>query len=169
MTMARRNGTFGALGLLAVSLVLGACTGSNPGATQDVLGETAGPVGTGAAATGQAGAEADACAAIQTWSDQMRALTEIDPATASVDDVRAQLDAIKTSWQDIKTSLSDVTAADKDAVVQAGDSLETAIDNVSTDEPITQMVDGVKSAADPLKQSYQEMANGLGCTINNPY
>jgi hypothetical protein len=28
---------------------------------------------------------------------------------------------------------------------------------------------GVKTAAQPLKDSYGEMADGLGCTIQNPY
>jgi hypothetical protein len=174
--MARRNGAFGALGLLIVSLVWVACTGTaSPGATQNVAGETSGAPGTApagqasAAASGQSAAEANACAAMQAWSDEMRALVDMDPTTASVDDVRAQLDTIKTAWQDIKTSLDEVQAADEEAVVEAGDGPETAVDDVSTDAPIADMVDQVKTAAQPLKQVYQNMADGLGCTLQNPY
>jgi hypothetical protein len=170
--MARRNAALAALGPFTLSLALIACSGSATSSpAQGVAGETAlasSPSGT-AGASGQGGAEATACHAIQTWSDEMQALVAMDAKTASVDDVRAQLDKIKAAWEDIKTSLEAVQVADEKAVVTAGDKLETEIDNVKTDIPIADMVSQVKTAAQPLKNVYMEMADGLGCTIKNPY
>ena len=151
--MARRNAAL-AVGTLTLSLALVACAGGTS-PSGEVLSETSPPLGTepaGGATTapgtsGQGSAEAAACAAIQTWSDEMRALADTDPATASVEDVRAQVDTIRTAWEDVKTSLNAVEAADEQAVVDAGQGLETAVDDVSTDIPITDMVNEVKSAA----------------------
>jgi len=90
--MARRNTALAALGLLTLSIALVACSGTaSPGATSGVAGETsvALPSESGSAAgetagdtagsSGQTAAEVKACEAIQTWSDEMRALTTIDP------------------------------------------------------------------------------------------
>jgi hypothetical protein len=174
--MARRNAALGAVGLLTLALASAACTGSaSPGTTQDVAGETSGSGASGPAGgespagSGQTGAEAQACDAIQAWSDEMRALVDMDPTTASVDDVRAQLDTIKTSWEAVRASLDEVQAADEDAIVQAGEGLESSVDNVSTEVPIADMIEQVKTGAAPLKQVYQEMADGIGCTLENPY
>ena len=171
--MARRNTALAALGPLTLALALGACTGSaSPEASQGVAGETsvAGSTGEGsAAASGQTAAEAKACDAIQTWSDEMHKLGAIDTTTASVDDVKAQVLAIKNAWANVKTALNDVNVADKQAVEDAGKGLETAVDNVQTNVPIAQMVDSVQTAAEPLRAVYQQMDNGLGCTLQSPY
>jgi len=181
--MARRNLAFAALGPLAISLALVACTGAaSPNPTSEVLGETSEPVApasepasseagatSGAGSSEQAGAEAAVCTALQTWSDDMRALTSVDTTTASVDDVRAQVDKVKADWDAVKSSLEAVDAADKDALEQAGDSMKDTLDSLSTDVPVADMVAQAKTAADPLKGAYQEMANGMGCTLSNPY
>ena len=99
----------------------------------------------------------------------MRALTTMDTNTASVDDVKAQVIKIKTAWSDVKKSLQEVDAADEQAMADAGKDLETAVDNVQTDVPVAQMVDSVQTAAEPIRNAYKEMANGLGCTLQNPY
>ena len=99
----------------------------------------------------------------------MRALAATDPATASVDDVRAQVESIWTAWDEVKASLREVTAADEEAVMSAGSTLETAVDDLATDIPISDMVSQVQAGAQPLKDTYKEMADGLGCTLQNPY
>ena len=178
--MARYRAPLVTFGLLSVSLALAACTGTastSPSAevqgatTEPSAGsESAAPASESAApASGQAGAEAQACTAIQTWSDDMRALVAMDASTASVEDVQAQVDKIKASWEGIKASLETVDATDEDAVREAGKTLETGIDNFQTDVPMADAIAGVKTAAQPLKDSYAEMADGLGCTIQNPY
>jgi hypothetical protein len=165
--MARHRAPLFALGLLSVSLVIAACAGTastSPSAA--VQGATTEPA---ASASGQAGAEAQACTAIQTWSDEMRALVAMDAATASVDDVRAQVDKIKAAWDGVKASLQNVDATDEDAVVAAGQTLETGIDNFQTDVPMADAIVAVQTSAQPLKDAYGEMSDGLGCTIENPY
>jgi methyl-accepting chemotaxis protein len=172
--MARRTAALAALGPLALSLAFAACTGaSSPGPTSGVLGETSEPQASGAEqsteASGQTGAEVKACEALQAWSDEMHKLADMDTTTSSVDDVKTQLLNIKTAWSGVKASLDEVQAADEDAVRAAGDQLETAIDDVSTAIPVSDMVNQVKTAAEPLRTSYKEMSDGLGCTLENPY
>ncbi|HEX2469664.1 MAG TPA: hypothetical protein VHK05_03665 [Candidatus Limnocylindrales bacterium] len=172
--MARWTASLIRLGLLTLSLALVACTGSassSPsGGVEGATLEASAPAGSDAAASGpQADAEAQACAAIQAWSDEMRALGAMDASTASIDDVRVQADEIRVAWTAIKTSLQAVEVTDEQAVMTAGEQLETAIDNFQTDVPVAEAIANVQTAAQPLKDTYQEMADGLGCTIQDPY
>ncbi len=117
----------------------------------------------------QSDAEKAVCTAVQTWSDEMRAFADLDAATASVEDVQAQRDKVSAAWDDVKTALQGVSAADTAAVTAAGDTLQAALTTMPTDVPIDQMIAGVKTAADPLKAAYKEMADGMDCKIATPY
>jgi hypothetical protein len=170
--MARWTASLTRLGLLTLSLALVACTGttsSSPSGGVEGASASA-PAGSDAAASGpQADAEAQACDAIQAWSDEMKALGAMDAATASVDDVRVQVDEIRVAWTAVLTSLQAVEVTDEQAVMAAGEQLETGIDDFQTDVPVADAIANVQAAAQPLKDTYQEMANGLGCTIADPY
>jgi hypothetical protein len=172
--MARHRAPLFALGMLSISLALAACAGTaSTSPSAGVQGATTEPSGSasGSAASDsvQAGAEQQACAAIQTWSDEMRALVAMDASTASVDDVKAQADKIRASWEAVRASLQNVDATDEDAVVAAGQQLATGIDSFQTDVPVADAIAAVQTSALPLKNAYTEMANGLGCSIQNPY
>jgi ribosomal protein S12 methylthiotransferase accessory factor YcaO len=117
----------------------------------------------------QPAAEQAVCEAVQTWSDEMRTLTSLDPATASAEDIQAQADVVSNAWDDVKTAMEGVTVADQAAIEAGWASLEAALKNVPTDVPIADAIAGIKSAAEPLKTAYKEMADGLGCKIATPY
>jgi hypothetical protein len=119
--------------------------------------------------TPQSDAEAAVCSALQTWSDEMQTFASLDPTTASIDDAKAQAEKVSAAWGDVKTALADVQTADKAAVEAGGDALVTAINDFPTDVPVADAVAGVKTAAEPLKSAYIEMANGMGCKIATPY
>ncbi len=125
--------------------------------------------GGGATPTPQADAEKAACAAIQTWSDEMRQFEALDPTTATADDVKAQAGAVQSAWADVKSAMGAVNAADKAAFMAAGDTLEAALKNIPTDVPVADAIAGVKTAAAPLKATYTEVANGINCVLVTPY
>lgn len=117
----------------------------------------------------QEDAEAATCAAIQTFSDELRELYSLDTATASIEDYQAQRTVVVDSWAAVTTSLEGVEAAD-DAAVTAGKAAVTAaIDSFPTDAPVAEAVEGVRTAADPMRAAYLEMADGLGCAIATPF
>ena len=163
--MPRRTAVLTALGPLTLSLALVACAAETAAPTLTPGGTVAGA----AEDTGQTEAEARACDAIQAWSDEMNTLAEMDITTASAEDVQAQLDEIGGAWDEVRSSLAEVEAADEQAVMDAGEELETAIDEAQTDIPIADVIEDVQSAAQPLQSVYQEMADGIGCTLENPY
>jgi hypothetical protein len=148
--MSLRSRSLAVFGALSLAIVVGACSG-------------------GATPSPQPDAEAATCAALQTWSDEMRALTALDPATATADDVAAQRDAVTTAWDAVQASLTDVNAADKAAVEAGWAGLEAALKDIPSDVPIADAISGVKAAAEPLKAAYTEMADGMGCAIVTPY
>jgi hypothetical protein len=119
--------------------------------------------------TPQSDAEAAVCTALQTWSDEMRTLTNLDATTTSIDDAKAQAEKVSTAWGDVKTALAGVNAADKAAVEAGGDALVAAINAFPTDVPVAEAIAAVKTAAEPLKTAYTEMANGMGCKLATPY
>ena len=69
----------------------------------------------------------------------------------------------------MKASLEGVEAADAAAVEAGKTAVETAIDSFPTDAPIADAVEGVRTAADPMRDAYLEMADGLGCAIATPF
>lgn len=137
-------------GLLAAAMAVAACSGA-------------------ATPTPQGDAEKAVCTALQTWSDEMRAFAALDASTASIEDVQAQRDAVADAWADVKTALGGVEAADEAAVTAAAAGLEAALDDFSTDVPVADAIDEIKTAAEPLKAAYGEMADGMGCAIATPY
>jgi hypothetical protein len=125
--------------------------------------------GAGATPTPQEDAEAATCAAIQTFSDEVRALYSLDPAAASIEDYKAQRLVVEQAWDDVQASLTGVEAAD-DAAVEAGKAaVESAIGSFPTDAPVDEAVESVRTAADPMRDAYLEMADGLGCAIATPF
>jgi hypothetical protein len=178
---------------LGMSLVLAACTSvasPQPAASGAVAGVTAsassadasgaspGASATSSAASSaspsgtmtlQGAAEASACSAFQSLGDEMRALAALDPAVASKDDVSAQVEKVRVAWFDVKSSLQAVNQADDTALREAGRGLETAIDDFATDVPLTEAMGTVRAAAEPVRVAYKNMADGLGCTLTNPY
>lgn len=135
---------------LSLALVVAAC------------GATATPVP-------QEDAEAATCAAIQAFSDELRALYSLDPASASIEDYQAQREVVTDSWDAVTASLEGVEAADAAAVEAGRTAVETAIGNFPTDAPVADAVEGVRTAADPMRDAYLEMADGLGCAIATPF
>ncbi len=148
--MGLRNRSIFAVGILSVALAVAACGG-------------------GATASPQADAEQAACAAIQTWSDEMRQFTALDASSASIEDVQAQAKAVEDAWADVKASMDTVEAADEAAFLAAGATLEAALKDFSTDVPVADAIGQVKTAAEPLKAAYGEVADGLGCALVTPY
>lgn len=138
------------VGAMSIALVVGAC-------------------GAAATPTPQADAEGAACAAIQTFSDELRSLYSLDPTTASTEDYQAQRQVVADSWDAVKTSLEGVTASDEAAVEAGKTAVEEAVKAFPTDVPVSEGVETVKTASDGIRQAYLEMANGLGCAIATPF
>ena len=145
-----RNRSIAVIGALSLVVALSACSG-------------------GATPTPQADAEAAVCTALQVWSDEMREFVALDASTATADDVAAQRDVVTAAWDDVKSSMTDVESADAAAVEAGWATLEEALKDIPTDVPVADAIAGVKAAAEPLKATYKEMADGMGCKIATPY
>lgn len=134
-----------------------------------MLAIVAAACGGAATAVPQGDAEAATCTAIQTFSDELRKLYSLDPAAASIEDYQAQRTVVVDSWDAVKASLEDVEAADAAAVEAGKTAVEEAIKAFPTDAPVADAVEGVRTAADPMRDAYLEMADGLGCAIATPF
>lgn len=108
-------------------------------------------------------AEQAACTAIAALAVQAGKLDALDPATATVEDVAHQEAAIQGAWSAVQASLATLSSADKAAVLAAGQAFETTVGGVSPGTSPADQVATIEGAIAPLRATYAEMQNGLGC------
>jgi hypothetical protein len=87
------------------------------------------------------------------------------PATASIDDVQAARDEIQAAWDKVTAEAVDLDEADEAAVQDALDGVFQSIDEFPTDEPIEDGLASVQDATGDVQTANQEMADGLGCNV----
>ena len=114
-------------------------------------------------------AEAATCEALQVWSDEMRTLTAMDASNATLDEVKAQRSQVQRAWAEVTEAYADVEGADTEALAEAADLLERALRNIPSGVPVSDVIANLKIAAVPLQAAYREVADGLGCSIANPF
>jgi hypothetical protein len=119
--------------------------------------------GGSAAPSNQADAEAQLCTSIDAFGASVTAMTELDPATASIDDVQAAKATAQTAWDQVKTSAAAIAEADEAALEAAWTGLAASVDDIPQDQPIADVVAGVKTSAAAIPAAVTEMKNGVGC------
>ena len=113
--------------------------------------------------TAQAGAEQTVCDSLAAFRGSVEDLLALDPSTASIDDVKAARRNIDQAWADVRASASSVEIADQEAVEDAWQGLAEAVDDVPTDQPISEAVASIRAQAEEVRAAYAEMADGVGC------
>jgi hypothetical protein len=115
----------------------------------------------------QPSAEAAVCASVSAFGTSIQDFRDLDPATASIEDVQAARDDIQAAWDQVKSEATDLTEADEAAVEEAWNSVSQSIDDFPSDEPIEDGLASVQDAAGGVQTAFQEMADGLGCTVES--
>lgn len=77
--------------------------------------------------------EAAYCDALDTLSDDVNSLTNLDVLSAGIDGVRDQLDQIRSDFDQVVESGREVASDEIDAAQSAIDNLSTAVDNLSSE------------------------------------
>ena len=115
----------------------------------------------------QPSAEAAACASVSAFQTTLQDFRDLDPATASMEDVQGARDDIQVAWDQVKSEATDLTEADEAAVDEAWNGVAQTIDAFPSDEPIEDGLASVQDAAGDVQTAFQEMADGLGCTLES--
>jgi gamma-glutamyl:cysteine ligase YbdK (ATP-grasp superfamily) len=139
-----RNGLFAAMGATLVLIVATACTEQQES---------------------QPSAEAAVCTSVAALGTALQDFRDLDPATASIDDVQAARDEIQAAWDKVTAEAVDLDEADEAAVQDALDGVFQSIDEFPTDEPIEDGLASVQDATGDVQTANQEMADGLGCNV----
>jgi gamma-glutamyl:cysteine ligase YbdK (ATP-grasp superfamily) len=139
-----RNGLFAAMGAALVLIVATACTEQQES---------------------QPSAEAAVCTSVAALGTALQDFRDLDPATASIDDVQAARDEIQAAWDKVTAEAVDLDEADEAAVQDALDGVFQSIDEFPTDEPIEDGLASVQDATGDVQTANQEMADGLGCNV----
>jgi gamma-glutamyl:cysteine ligase YbdK (ATP-grasp superfamily) len=139
-----RNGLFAAMGATLVLIVATACTEQQES---------------------QPSAEAAVCTSVAALGTALQDFRDLDPATASIDDVQAARDEIQAAWDQVTAEAVDLDEADEAAVQDALDGVFQSIDEFPTDEPIEDGLASVQDATGDVQTANQEMADGLGCNV----
>jgi len=113
----------------------------------------------------QPSAEAAVCTSVAALGTALQDFRDLDPATASIEDVQAARDDIQGAWDQVKAEATDLNEADEAAVDEAWNGVAQSIDDFPTDEPIEDGLASVQDATGGVQTAYQEMADGLGCSL----
>jgi len=113
----------------------------------------------------QPSAEAAVCTSVAALGTALQDFRDLDPATASIEDVQAARDDIQGAWDQVKAEATDLNEADEAAVDEAWNGVAQSIDDFPTDEPIEDGLASVQDATGGVQTAYQEMADGLGCNL----
>ena len=115
----------------------------------------------------QPSAEAAVCASVSAFGTAVQDFRDLDPATASIEDVQAARDEIQAAWDQVKSEATDLNEADEAAVDEAWNSVAQSIDGFPSDEPIEDGLATVQDAAGGVQTAFQEMADGVGCSVES--
>ena len=113
----------------------------------------------------QPSAEAAVCASVAALGTALQDFRDLDPATASMDDVDAARGEIQAAWDEVKSQATDLNQADEAAVDDAWNAVAQSIDEFPSDEPIEEGLASVQDAVGGVQTAHQEMADGLGCNL----
>ena len=113
----------------------------------------------------QPSAEAAVCTSVAALGTALQDFRDLDPASASIEDVQAARDDIQAAWDQVKAEATDLNEADEAAVDDAWNGVSQSIDDFPTDEPIEDGLASVQEATGEVQTAYQEMADGLGCNL----
>ena len=113
----------------------------------------------------QPSAEAAVCTSVSELGTAIQDFRDLDPATASIDDVQAARDDIQAAWDQVKSEATDLSEADEAAVDDAWNGVSVSIDDFPSDEPIEDGLATVQDATGAVQTAFQEMADGLGCNL----
>src|SRR6187431_2662753 len=113
----------------------------------------------------QPSAEAAVCTSVTALGTALQDFRDLDPATASIDDVQAARDDIQAAWDQVKAEATDLSEADEAAIDDAWNGVAQSIDDFPTDEPIEDGLASVQEATGAVQTAHQEMADGLGCNL----
>ena len=113
----------------------------------------------------QPSAEAAVCGSVTALGTALQDFRDLDPATASMDDVEAARDEVQAAWDQVKSEATDLNEADEAALDEAWNGVSQSIDEFPTDEPIEDGLAAVQEATGAVQTAHQEMADGLGCNL----
>ena len=115
----------------------------------------------------QAQAQQTFCSSLSTLESSVKALTSLDPSTASKSDYQSAVDTIQSDWDQTKSDASDlknITTTDLD---NAWNSFKSSVDNVPSDASVSDALGSVKSSADTFATTVQSTLTGPDCSASS--
>ena len=115
----------------------------------------------------QAQAQQTFCSSLSTLDSSVKALTSLDPSTASKSDYQSAVDTIQSDWDQTKSDASDlknITTTDLD---NAWNSFKSSVDNVPSDASVSDALGSVKSSADTFATTVQSTLTGPDCSTSS--
>jgi len=103
-------------------------------------------------------AEEQLCSDLDSLSDSVTALQDLDLSSASPDELQSDLESVKDATDEVVQSAQDVAQADVSELQGSLDELESAIKGIPSDG-----VEPVQSALADLGDTRQSISDGAGC------
>ena len=117
----------------------------------------------GQSPTAQASTNEALCASLATFRSSVEDLLALDPSTASLDDVKAARRDIEQAWADVLSSAGETVINAQTDVEDAWSGLAEAVDDVRSDEPISEALASIRAQAEEVQAAYAGIADDVGC------
>lgn len=117
----------------------------------------------GQSPTAQANANEALCASLATFRSSVEDLLALDPSTASLDDVKAARRDIEQAWADVLSTAGETVISAQTDVEDAWSGLAEAVDDVRSDEPISEALASIRAQAEEVQAAYAGIADDVGC------
>jgi hypothetical protein len=118
------------------------------------------------AACGESSASAkrNFCDSLTNLSSTVMNYQGLDPTTATNEDVGNAADDIASAWDDVVNDADDWANADDNALTQAYNDLYDGIQNLPSDNTISEDIDALEPQLNAFPQAYRDTFDGSGCS-----
>jgi len=104
------------------------------------------------------------CSSLNTLQESVKALTNINPSSATSSDVQSDLAAVESNWAQVQSDFNAVQNAPSGPLEDAWSSFTSAIKDIPNASSVSDAVNSVSSAAQQLVSAAQSTASSIDCS-----
>jgi hypothetical protein len=119
--------------------------------------------GTGTTTTSAAGAQASLCTSLTGLETATKALTGLDPSTASESDYQSAVTGVQTAWSQVEADASTAASSTMSTLDSAWDSFDAAVKAVPGSASVSTSLADVSTQGKALVSTTQTTLSGLSC------
>jgi len=104
------------------------------------------------------------CGSLKNLEDSVKALTGLDPSTATTTEYQTDVQTVQADWSTVKTDAQNVQNAPMGSLDSAWDSFDSSVKNVPNDASVSDALNSITASAQALVSAAGSAAASLSCS-----